>query len=288
MYYYVRNILGEIIGIVDTSGNYVVKYVYNAWGYPEEITNGTGVDVSYDDAHIANINPFRYKGYYYDTETGFYYLQSRYYDPVTGRFVNSDGYVSTGTGFISSNMFAYCYNNPVMFIDSAGNRPVYLDVNGNGHYVDNDEFVDVIEHPRLPPPYMPVSGATLRKDYPYYENSSVSHRGTDIGAAEGTPVYAAMDGIVAKVSTEVNYNTSHLNDGSYGINIVIQLENGYTCRYAHLSKVFVTEGEHVSAGRWIANVGNTGNSFGAHLHYEINNEFGYPVSPFDYLPGVKK
>ena len=69
---------------------------------------------------MANRNPIRYRGYYYDTESGLYYLNSRYYDPVTGRFVNADGYVSTGQDITGFNMFAYCGNNPVMYKDDSG------------------------------------------------------------------------------------------------------------------------------------------------------------------------
>ena len=65
-------------------------------------------------------NPFKYRGYYYDAEIGFYYLNSRYCDPATGRFINADGLVSTGQGMLGYNMFAYCNNNPVMFFDPYG------------------------------------------------------------------------------------------------------------------------------------------------------------------------
>ena len=69
---------------------------------------------------LADINPLRYRGYYYDTETGFYYLQSRYYDPVVSRFINADTYASTGDGLLGYNMFAYCGNNPVCYSDPTG------------------------------------------------------------------------------------------------------------------------------------------------------------------------
>jgi RHS repeat-associated protein len=74
------------------------------------------------DGSMASINPLRYRGYYYDTETGFYYLNSRYYDPVICRFINADGYVS-GDRFIGCNLFAYCYNNPVCLMDKNGESP---------------------------------------------------------------------------------------------------------------------------------------------------------------------
>ncbi len=83
--------------------------MYDAWG---KLISSSG--------SLADINPLRYRGYYYDTETGFYYLQSRYYDPVFSRFINADKYASTGTGLLSYNMFAYCQNNPVNYSDPQG------------------------------------------------------------------------------------------------------------------------------------------------------------------------
>ena len=72
--------------------------------------------------HIGNLNPFRYRGYYYDTESGFYYLMSRYYDPVTHRFVNADGYFQSGQDILDANMSAYCRNNPVNCYDPTGTK----------------------------------------------------------------------------------------------------------------------------------------------------------------------
>ncbi len=69
---------------------------------------------------LAQINPFRYRGYYFDAETGFYYLQSRYYDPSIGRFISADKYASTSQGIIGNNMFAYCNNNPIIAADYDG------------------------------------------------------------------------------------------------------------------------------------------------------------------------
>lgn len=124
-YYYVRNILGEIIGLVDTSGNYVVKYTCDAWGNVLQTEDGAGNDVSENSSHIANINLFRYKGYYYDIETGYYYLQTRYYDPELSRFINADGVVTSSGSAFGTNMFAYCNNDPVMLKDSTGLKPCF-------------------------------------------------------------------------------------------------------------------------------------------------------------------
>ncbi len=112
-YYYVTNLQGDVIGILDADGNTVGSYSYNAWGAPISVTDS-------DESGLVNINPLRYRGYYYDSESGLYYLQSRYYDPEVCRFINADEYASTGQGFIGCNMFAYCNNNPVNYVDSEG------------------------------------------------------------------------------------------------------------------------------------------------------------------------
>ena len=94
------------------SGTKLVEYQYDAWS---KVTVASG-----SNANLAAKNPFRYRGYYYDSETGFYYLQSRYYDPQTGRFLNADAYADTGDTVLSTNMFAYCENNPVNGVDPSG------------------------------------------------------------------------------------------------------------------------------------------------------------------------
>ncbi len=112
-YYYVRNGQNDIVGILDASGNKVVSYVYDTWG---KLVTMTGSMAS----TVGVANPYRYRGYRYDEESGLYYLQTRYYDPETGRFLNADGYVTTGQGLLSGNMFAYCLNNPVNMMDPSG------------------------------------------------------------------------------------------------------------------------------------------------------------------------
>ena len=110
LYYYVLNAQGDVVRIVDSSRNTVASYTYDPWG---KIISSSGT--------LADINPLRYRGYYYDSETGFYYLQSRYYDPEIGRFINADSYASTDmVGLLSTNMFSYCENNPVMRVDPTG------------------------------------------------------------------------------------------------------------------------------------------------------------------------
>ena len=109
-YYYILNLQGDVVQIIDEGGVLQAEYVYSPWG---EIISAEG--------DLAEINPLRYRGYYYDSETGFYYLQSRYYDPENHRFINADTYASTDSGdAIACNMFAYCGNNPVLNLDPTG------------------------------------------------------------------------------------------------------------------------------------------------------------------------
>ena len=112
-YYYVLNLQGDVVKLIHYIPGFeyesVATYEYDAWG-----------NVS-SSGRLAEINPLRYRGYYYDNETGFYYLQSRYYDPANRRFINADTYSSTDPGdAIGCNMFAYCGNNPVMRNDYSG------------------------------------------------------------------------------------------------------------------------------------------------------------------------
>ena len=109
IYYYLLNAQGDVIRMLDSTGATVASYEYDPYG---NILSATGT--------MAEANPLRYRGYYYDRETGFYYLNSRYYDPKIGRFINADSYVSTGQGIVGYNMFAYCGNNPVNRSDAEG------------------------------------------------------------------------------------------------------------------------------------------------------------------------
>ena len=112
-YYYVYNLQGDVEAITDSTGAIVASYTYGAWGSSISVKNHTTSGVN-----IAEINPIRYRGYYYDDETLFYYLNSRYYDPGHCRFINADSQLNSDyTGY---NMFAYCGNNPVNRSDSTG------------------------------------------------------------------------------------------------------------------------------------------------------------------------
>ncbi len=118
-YIYRKNPLGDIIAILDESGTVVVEYSYDAWG------NYTVVYEKYSG--FGNTNPFKYRGYYHDKETGLYYLQSRYYDPETGRFINCDSVDYLDPESINGlNLYAYCLNNPIMYCDPTGHDSKWL------------------------------------------------------------------------------------------------------------------------------------------------------------------
>ena len=115
-YFFDKNIFGDIIGIYNENGRKICTYTYNAWG---ECTVSVASGLNGDDFLMAHeYNPFRYRGYYYDIETKYYYLQTRYYNPEWGRFLNADSALyNTMLGF---NLFAYCGNDPVNYIDPTG------------------------------------------------------------------------------------------------------------------------------------------------------------------------
>ena len=115
-YYYKKNLQGDVIALLDATCNTVAEYIYDAWGALRIIKASTA------NTTIAEANPIRYRGYYYDNETGFYFLQSRYYDPVIGRFINADDAVFLNKSNVvsSCNLFSYCNNNPMRYIDPFG------------------------------------------------------------------------------------------------------------------------------------------------------------------------
>ena len=118
-YYYGKTNNGEIRFIYDANGNIVTTYLYDAWGNPIPTDESS-------DSEVGEINPFRYKSYYYDSETRLYYLRSRSYDPVVGRFLNADAveYINQGKKILIKNIFCYCENNSVMNSDTKGTSSI--------------------------------------------------------------------------------------------------------------------------------------------------------------------
>lgn len=154
-YYYIKNAQNDVIAIADANGTVLVKYEYDAWGRINKIISRNGKDITNSEEYeyrekydpdtgewktvcdefgepiqfatksstLARINPILYRSYYYDKETEWYYLNTRYYSPDMCRFINADGIIQTGQGMLDKNMFAYCLNNPVNYKDDNGNAP---------------------------------------------------------------------------------------------------------------------------------------------------------------------
>ena len=119
-YLFLKNIQGDVTAIVNSAGTVMARYTYDSWGTVLSITDGNGNSIVNNPNHIGNINPIRYRGYYYDTESSLYYLNSRYYDPNTGRFINVDSAYDTNQGILGYNMYLYCLDNPINMQDPDG------------------------------------------------------------------------------------------------------------------------------------------------------------------------
>lgn len=132
-YFYLKNIQDDIIGIINADGNKIVSYEYDSWGRLLSIKDGNNQLISEENYnHIANINPFRYRSYYYDVETKMYYLNNRYYDPQIGRFISADKMLNLEEENNTCNIYKYCGNNPVNMADEEGNSSAALVGSGFG------------------------------------------------------------------------------------------------------------------------------------------------------------
>lgn len=120
LYYYLKNAQDDIIGLLDSNYNLVAEYLYDSWGNIISIKDANGNEIT-DTSNIAHINPFRYRSYYYDSETKLYYLNSRYYNPAWGRFINADGIINPNELINDFNLYAYTVNNPIKYQDDTGN-----------------------------------------------------------------------------------------------------------------------------------------------------------------------
>ena len=122
-YFYVKNFQGDILKVITATGTEAATYTYDSWG---KLLTSTG--------DLADANPLRYRGYFYDTETGLYYLKSRYYDPEVCRFINADAYASTGQGILGLNMFTYCICSPVTLYDPSGRLTIAAGIDASAAF----------------------------------------------------------------------------------------------------------------------------------------------------------
>ena len=275
--YYVFNQQGDIIGLVDENGNMQLEHSYGPFGATLPLVLG---DTSYYDFNY--VNPLGYRGYYYDAETGFYFCNSRYYDPETCRWINADGYVSTGAGLLGSNMFAYCNNNPITLSDSSGTRPILSSSTSSETAAERKAACEYmnrtiqLKHVNNNP-VMPIPTSNFKNDYPYYAGGKY-HGARDIEAPKETPIHSAFYGVVVKPQSHP----------SYGINIVIEsVIDGkrYRTIYAHLSdkqSIKWDVGDEINKGDIIGYVGMTGHTTGPHLHFEVRMEpYRSPIDRVD-------
>lgn len=126
VYYVTTNINGDVEAIYSETGVLQARYIYDTWGNTVSVLDNSGNKII-DTAHIGNINPIRYRGYYLDSETGLYYLQSRYYDAEMTRFINADDTDYISEDILGTNIYAYCGNNPVMYSDPEGHLKIKRD-----------------------------------------------------------------------------------------------------------------------------------------------------------------
>lgn len=124
-YYYIKNAQNDVIGLLDNTLQQIVSYKYTSWGEIVSVKDSTGNEIT-DSNNIGLINPYRYRSYRYDSETGLYYLQSRYYNAEWGRFLNADGVLNGA--FAGNNLYAYCGNNPVNMYDPDGYETITLGI----------------------------------------------------------------------------------------------------------------------------------------------------------------
>ena len=119
-FFFEKNLQGDIVAVYNANGRKIGSYVYDAWG--NFISSLNSSNTFLEDKIVDNYNPFRYRGYYYDKDLDWYYLQSRYYNPQWGRFINADdiAYLGANGDLQAYNLFAYCSNNPISYIDESG------------------------------------------------------------------------------------------------------------------------------------------------------------------------
>ena len=145
-YYYLRNAQGDITGIVNSTGKKIISYTYDVFGNCTETYHSTNTTENANYLKVNALNPFAYRGYCFDADMGQYYLQSRYYDPSTGRFINADdtNYLNVTGTVLSCNLFAYCENDPVNKVDPSGCyfvQNTYWYLEDKSYFINTDIYV---------------------------------------------------------------------------------------------------------------------------------------------------
>ena len=194
-FYFEKNLQGDVVAIYNESGTKVLSYTYDAWGnHTTTWHNGAGTNLN------AVYNPFRYRGYYYDVETGLYYLQSRYYNPQWGRFLNADGLVYTGMGLLGYNMYTYCDNDPIMKVDVSGYR------GEEKKYFDYDDPFDLLPEGLEGGIGSSYSLYAIRSGVAAYDANLLGYYSSGVTSAVQNPRYYIVPGAVTVTDDMVTYN----------------------------------------------------------------------------------
>ncbi len=200
----ITNIQGDVLKIVNSSGTAVATYIYNAWG---ELLSSSG--------SLAAVKPIRYRSYYYDAETGFYYLQSRYYDPVICRFINADVVMTTNASLQGYNLFTYCYNNPVRYLDKKGYNTVVAET-----WVSTMWWLSLIDGPFPFGDIFYWGGgmilAAIAIDF-VAEKSDLPNQGTVSEIPDAPPVDAGKQGKHVKGHNNSNPQKTQWEEGESGV-----------------------------------------------------------------------
>ena len=235
-YYYILNLQGDVVKLIsyipDFEYTEVASYEYDAWG-----------NILSQSGSMAEKNPLRYRGYYYDNETSFYYLQSRYYDPANRRFLNADVYASTDSAdAIACNMFAYCNNGPILFSDPHGYSvyPSTTAIN-DGSYgiaqskITNEKIVAYINYDATDPVIIAVS--------PIRAASHSGTHGNGAFASVGDPLYMVGTYQELRLLTAgTGYEVHHLVEKRF---LSILNSNGASFKsHRDMPSVVLTKAEH--------------------------------------------
>ena len=214
-YYYKKNIQEDIIGIYNNKYEQIIEYEYDAWGRILSIKDGNGQEIT-NPSHIAHINPFRYRSYYYDEETKLYYLNSRYYNPEISRFINADSMTKApGTSVLSTNMYAYCENNPIVNSDATGEwfgiASVFAAFVGAVVGVVSQVVTDVVSSV--------MSRSVKKSNYQTYIGAAVGgivggvatiHAGPVAGVSIGSGIATSVGQVLENATGEQNRSTAEI------------------------------------------------------------------------------
>ncbi len=282
-YTYVYNGLGDVMEILDKDGNAVVSYLYDAWGAPISITGPMA-------STLGAQNPIRYRGYYYDTETGLYYLQSRYYDPVVGRFLNADGLLGANGDLMSYNLFAYCSNNPVNMSDPTGKCAICKLEMERQFQLKLRGMVRSIEQPSVPsPPSSPAPAPTKSVGEKIVDTvqAIASSIETEAGVGIGLKGNVDIAGIGVDVGVKQDLFQAKIVDGNfdlgYGFDASFMATVGPYDLGPHVSQ-FGSHLSNIIYPEEYSNLQNTGviEIFGAEAYvlYGFNYSIGFNYKTF--------